>query len=83
MDVHMQLIHPFAAVFIPAALLCMRAFYPCQPAAQRTMLAAALLQPAAVLIDHGHFQYNNISLGLTVTREHIAVNMLATLALMQ
>lgn len=24
------------------------------------------LQPAAVLIDHGHFQYNNISLGLTV-----------------
>jgi hypothetical protein len=30
------------------------------------MLFAALLQPAAVLIDHGHFQYNNISLGLAV-----------------
>ena len=25
-----------------------------------------LLQPAAVLIDHGHFQYNNISLGFAV-----------------
>jgi alpha-1,3-glucosyltransferase len=27
-------------------------------------LAAILLQPASLLIDHGHFQYNNISLGL-------------------
>ena len=25
-----------------------------------------LLQPAAILIDHGHFQYNNISLGFAV-----------------
>lgn len=29
-------------------------------------LACVLLQPAALLIDHGHFQYNTISLGLTV-----------------
>lgn len=28
------------------------------------VLAAMLLQPAAVLVDHGHFQYNCISLGL-------------------
>lgn len=32
------------------------------------MLFAALLQPAAVLIDHGHFQYNSISLGLAVSK---------------
>lgn len=55
------------AVFIPAALLCARALYPKQKAAQRSMLAAVLLQPAAILIDHGHFQYNNISLGFTVS----------------
>jgi len=53
-------------VFIPAALLCARVFYPNRLAAQRAMLAAMLLQPAAILIDHGHFQYNNISLGLIV-----------------
>ena len=29
-------------------------------------LLMVLLQPAAVLIDHGHFQYNNISLGFAV-----------------
>jgi alpha-1,3-glucosyltransferase len=32
---------------------------------QRTFaLACVLLNPAAVIIDHGHFQYNCISLGL-------------------
>lgn len=29
-------------------------------------LAAILLQPALMLIDHGHFQYNAVMLGLTV-----------------
>eukprot|EP00951_Prasinocladus_malaysianus_P017363 scaffold136776_cov48-Prasinocladus_malaysianus.AAC.1 len=28
------------------------------------MVAVFVLQPAALLIDHGHFQYNNIGLGL-------------------
>lgn len=31
------------------------------------LMVAALMQPAALLIDHGHFQYNNISLGLSVS----------------
>ena len=65
-------------MFIPAVLLGMRAFYPDQPAAQRTMLAAALLQPAAILIDHGHFQYNNISLGFTVNTK-LGISTMATL----
>lgn len=31
-----------------------------------TFLAVAVLYPGQILIDNGHFQYNNISLGLTV-----------------
>ncbi|GMH35336.1 hypothetical protein BSKO_03204 [Bryopsis sp. KO-2023] len=30
------------------------------------ILLAVLLQPPCILIDHGHFQYNGISLGLTL-----------------
>lgn len=31
-----------------------------------TFLALAILYPGQILIDNGHFQYNNISLGLTL-----------------
>lgn len=31
-----------------------------------TFISIALLYPGQILIDNGHFQYNNISLGLTV-----------------
>lgn len=55
------------AVFIPAVLACRWVFFKDATAEQwEWVLFAALLQPAAVLIDHGHFQYNNISLGLAV-----------------
>lgn len=55
------------AVFIPAVLACRWVFFKDATAEQRAwVLFAALLQPAAVLIDHGHFQYNNISLGFAV-----------------
>lgn len=34
---------------------------------EKTMTATiGLLYPALILIDHGHFQYNNVSLGLTL-----------------
>lgn len=55
------------AVFFPAALACVAVFLRGRPAPERMWaLLVILLQPAAVLIDHGHFQYNNISLGLSV-----------------
>eukprot|EP00884_Botryococcus_braunii_P008812 jgi/Botrbrau1/17932/Bobra.50_1s0032.2 len=53
-------------VFVPAVLACGAIFLQGRPPEARVwMLVASLLQPAAVLIDHGHFQYNNISLGLS------------------
>lgn len=33
---------------------------------QHTALLALLLQPALILIDSGHFQYNSVMLGFTV-----------------
>ncbi|KAF9971210.1 Glucosyltransferase-like protein [Actinomortierella ambigua] len=33
---------------------------------QHTLLLLVLLQPGLILIDHGHFQYNAVMLGLTV-----------------
>lgn len=56
-------------VFLPAALLVVRAFAPASshsPRARVALLCAILMQPAAVVIDHGHFQYNCISLGLAL-----------------
>jgi alpha-1,3-glucosyltransferase len=54
-------------IFFPAALAAAAVFYPSsssQATARLTALTAVLLNPAALLIDHGHFQYNCISLGL-------------------
>jgi alpha-1,3-glucosyltransferase len=52
-----------AGVYFPAALAAAAAFGRSGP--QRLLvLAAMLFNPALVLIDHGHFQYNCIGLGL-------------------
>ncbi|KAK9860459.1 hypothetical protein WJX84_007901 [Apatococcus fuscideae] len=53
-------------VYFPAVLVCAAVFGAEKPPEQRLwLLAAALLQPALLLMDHGHFQYNCISLGFT------------------
>ncbi|KAK9807380.1 hypothetical protein WJX73_009447 [Symbiochloris irregularis] len=52
-------------VLFPAVAACAHVFYLRRPTAQLLVLAVGLLQPAFVLIDHGHFQYNSISLGLS------------------
>lgn len=56
-----------AVVFIPAVLflasICKKSSSPLSPATFRLVLAGLLLQPAIILIDHGHFQYNIVMLG--------------------
>ncbi|KAL0640357.1 Glucosyltransferase-like protein [Maublancomyces gigas] len=55
--------------YIPAAVIFVR-LYGRESAMSKydkaVALAAILLQPALMLIDHGHFQYNAVMLGLTV-----------------
>lgn len=58
--------------FVPAACALVRSLHgargalPIPGPARAWALAALLLQPALLLIDHGHFQYNGISLGLSL-----------------
>ncbi|RQM21795.1 hypothetical protein B5M09_009397 [Aphanomyces astaci] len=52
-------------LFIPSLLLLAKGLYKQQWALRMEFLMLVLLQPAFVLIDHGHFQYNNVSLGFT------------------
>ena len=62
--------HLRCTVLFPAVLAASAVFGQGRPpASQSALAAAALLQPAAVLIDHGHFQYNNICLGLAVSTQ--------------
>ncbi|KAK1363600.1 Alpha-1,3-glucosyltransferase [Heracleum sosnowskyi] len=59
-----------ALIFFPAVLCFLIAYYSGQPSASKNNTAwhttIILLSPCLILIDHGHFQYNCISLGLTV-----------------
>ena len=69
-------------IYIPSLLLLIRS-YSALPTTKMskydTAIAttAILLQPALILIDHGHFQYNSVMLGLSVAslamflRDHI------------
>ena len=53
-------------LYVPAALLCVRQLaklHSLPPWDSSIALAAFLLQPATILIDHGHFQYNTVMLG--------------------
>ncbi|KAL6758826.1 ALG6, ALG8 glycosyltransferase family-domain-containing protein [Haematococcus lacustris] len=52
------------AVFFPAAWAVARVLHGPHPCAARVWtLASLLLSPALLIIDHGHFQYNCLSLG--------------------
>lgn len=54
-------------VYIPACFAAVGALYRGMGVRGRSLaLVALLLQPAELLVDHGHFQYNNLSLGLTL-----------------
>jgi len=54
-------------VLVPAMLACRKVFSGGDSAKGDLMLLGALMNPALLLIDHGHFQYNSISLGLAVS----------------
>ncbi|KAG7976296.1 hypothetical protein I3843_06G141900 [Carya illinoinensis] len=59
-----------ALMFFPAVFYFVIVYYASRPHGQKTdiawHIAIMLLNPCLMLIDHGHFQYNCISLGLTV-----------------
>ena len=56
-------------VYIPAVVNFLRRYTRMQAVpvwSASIALVAVLLQPATILIDHGHFQYNTVMLGLAV-----------------
>ncbi|KAL5002420.1 ALG6, ALG8 glycosyltransferase family-domain-containing protein [Aspergillus recurvatus] len=56
-------------IYIPAIVTFLRRYTRMQAApvwSSSIALSAILLQPATILIDHGHFQYNTVMLGLFV-----------------
>ncbi|KAI9141523.1 glycosyl transferase [Paraphysoderma sedebokerense] len=65
-------------LFYPAAILFVRQFLKNEGRVKKlTALMILLMQPALILIDHGHFQYNLVMLGftlLTITMFHINLN---------
>lgn len=57
------------AIYIPAVIWFVR--WSCKrqgqsPISQSIAASAILFQPALILIDHGHFQYNSVMLGLAL-----------------
>lgn len=56
-------------IYIPAAIVCVRhmaRIYHINAWESSIGLTAILLQPATILIDHGHFQYNTVMLGFVL-----------------
>ncbi|KAK2759017.1 Glucosyltransferase-like protein [Arachnomyces sp. PD_36] len=56
-------------VYIPAVVILTRRYTRAQGVhvwAASIALVAILMQPATILVDHGHFQYNTVMLGLVV-----------------
>ncbi|KAF2088228.1 glycosyltransferase family 57 protein [Saccharata proteae CBS 121410] len=56
-------------VYIPAVVICLRRLAHLDGVntwEASIALVAVLMQPASILIDHGHFQYNTVMLGFVV-----------------
>ncbi|KAJ3014749.1 Glucosyltransferase-like protein [Thoreauomyces humboldtii] len=55
------------AIYVPAVILFAKYWIPTSDTARKQVLVTLiLLQPALIIIDHGHFQYNSAMLGLTL-----------------
>ncbi|KAF6755794.1 glycosyltransferase family 57 protein [Ephemerocybe angulata] len=62
-------------VYVPAIIMFVKVWQGTRSKrTQEQAILLLLLQPALLLIDHGHFQYNSVMLGLTL----LAVNFFAT-----
>lgn len=56
-------------IYIPAIVICLRRYSRLSEVntwEYSIALVAILMQPASILIDHGHFQYNTVMLGLVL-----------------
>ncbi|ERF73613.1 hypothetical protein EPUS_00866 [Endocarpon pusillum Z07020] len=56
-------------VYVPAAIIFLRRYGRAQgvgATSQSVALVAFLMQPATILVDHGHFQYNTVMLGFAI-----------------
>jgi alpha-1,3-glucosyltransferase len=56
-------------IYVPAAVICVRhmaRLHHINPWESSIALAAILMQPATILVDHGHFQYNTVMLGFVM-----------------
>ncbi|KAJ4345287.1 Glucosyltransferase-like protein [Didymosphaeria variabile] len=56
-------------IYVPATIIYLRRYSRAEKVnvwEATIALVAILMQPATLLIDHGHFQYNTVMLGLTV-----------------
>ncbi|PVH92688.1 glycosyltransferase family 57 protein [Periconia macrospinosa] len=56
-------------IYVPAIVVCLRRYSRAEKVnvwEASIALVAVLMQPANMLIDHGHFQYNTVMLGLAV-----------------
>lgn len=56
-------------VYIPAVVICLRRYSRLQEVntwEYSLALVAILMQPGSIIIDHGHFQYNTVMLGLVL-----------------
>ncbi|TXG70108.1 hypothetical protein EZV62_005043 [Acer yangbiense] len=81
-----------ALIFFPAVFGFVSVYHTSRTSSRKTdivwHIAMLLLSPCLILIDHGHFQYNCISLGLTVgavaailSQKELVASVLFTLAL--
>ncbi|KAK1578510.1 hypothetical protein Q3G72_030818 [Acer saccharum] len=81
-----------ALIFFPAVFGFVSVYHTSRTSSRKTdivwHIAMLLLSPCLILIDHGHFQYNCISLGLTVgavaailSQKELVASALFTLAL--
>lgn len=66
-------------IYVPALVLFFKLYYKRMNSGVKSAgVLLVLISPSFLLVDHGHFQYNNIVLGLTLWAMLLAMNNLLT-----